>query len=387
MSNEKAEYRYGKERYRKALFTDILFFVLMVTAVTLSVAFEDYSVMVIALPITVITASALFFDRKKIRMPPMMMAMLVASFYLSAIARSIGDGEILDVISLFITGISLGLLGLIVIYMLMRSMPGVRDGAPKLVVFVTMSVAISIFALMNIFQDLLSRLFDGIDPMNGDIWLYGMFSIILGSAAVCVLYLIFPNWKLFKYTVSDFLLTNSDRLDLEGAEIDNILRIIDEGENDEVEFKSTVRTNLETGEIDKRMEKAVLKTLVAFMNTDGGTLLIGVADNGDIRGLDIDSFENEDKLNLHLTNMISSGIGNGFLPFINFKLIDFGDRKYVMRVVCKPSSKPVFFKEGKSEIFYVRSGPSSVELTGMALVRYVNNMSKKGKRTPQEGSL
>lgn len=384
MRDTNAQCRNGGDHYRRALFTDVLFFVLMVIAIVLAVVYKDYSIMVLALPIVLITASALFFDRIKVRMLPMMVSLLVISFYLSAMARSWGEGEILELISFFITGINLGLLGLVIIYMMMRSMPGVRDGAPKLVVFVTMSVAISVFALMNLFQFLLSKVLDDVQPMSYELQFYGMIAIIIGSTALCILYMMFPDSKLFKYTVSDFLSTNSDMLGLEGAESDNIRRIIEEGESDQVEFKSTIRTNLETGEVDKRMEKAVLKTLVAFMNTDGGTLLIGVADDGEIRGLDIQSFENPDKLNLHLTNMISSGIGNGLLPFINFKLIGFGDNKYVMRVVCKPSSKPVFLKEGKLEIFYVRSGPSSVELTGMSLVRYVNNMSKKGKRSYQE---
>lgn len=384
MSDSNAQCRNDNDHYMKALLTDILFFILMVVAIVLAIVYEDYSTMVLSIPIVLITASALFFDRIKVRMPPMMMSLLVASFYISAIARSWGDGDVLDIISFFITGINLGLLGLVIIYMLMRSMPGVRDGAPRLVVFVTMSVAISVFALMNFFQLVLSKVYDNLSPMSDEVQIYGMLAIIVGSMFLCILYLLFPDSKLFQHTVSDFLSTNSDMLGLEGAETENIHRIIEGGENDQVEFKSTVRTNLETGEVDKRMEKAVLKTLVAFMNTDGGTLLIGVADDGEIRGLDIQSFDNPDKLNLHLTNMISSGIGNGLLPFINFKLIDFGDNKYVMRVVCKPSSKPVFLKEGKTEIFYVRSGPSSVELTGMALVRYVNNMSKKGKRSYQE---
>ena len=125
------------------------------------------------------------------------------------------------------------------------------------------------------------------------------------------------------------------------------------------------------------MEKAVLKTIVAFLNTDGGTLLIGVSDDGEICGVDLDSFESLDKMNLHMTNMIASAIGNGFIPYINFKSIEFEDGKYVIRVKCTPADKAVFLREGKNEQFYVRSGPSSVELTGMNLVNYVNNRNKK----------
>ena len=54
------------------------------------------------------------------------------------------------------------------------------------------------------------------------------------------------------------------------------------------------------------MEKAVLKTIVAFLNSDGGNLLIGVADDGAIIGADVASFDNKDKMGLHLSNLIAS---------------------------------------------------------------------------------
>ena len=42
-----------------------------------------------------------------------------------------------------------------------------------------------------------------------------------------------------------------------------------------MEFKTTLRINLHTDEPDKRMEMAVLKTLAGFLNTNGGTLIVG----------------------------------------------------------------------------------------------------------------
>jgi type I restriction enzyme R subunit len=46
----------------------------------------------------------------------------------------------------------------------------------------------------------------------------------------------------------------------------------------EVEFKSTARWNLQESRKDKRMEDAIVKTIAAFLNADGGTLFIGVDD-------------------------------------------------------------------------------------------------------------
>ena len=129
------------------------------------------------------------------------------------------------------------------------------------------------------------------------------------------------------------------------------------------------------------MEKAVLKTIVAFLNTTGGILMIGVADDGSIYGVDEKEFDSRDKMNLHFTHMISSKIGEEFFPYISFRVIDMEEGKAIIRVDCARSKKPVFLKDGKTEEFYVRSGPSSVMLTGSNLVNYVKNNSFKDRQS------
>jgi predicted HTH transcriptional regulator len=186
----------------------------------------------------------------------------------------------------------------------------------------------------------------------------------------------------------EFLSDSELKALIETDDKDALLALIAEWESFDLEFKSTIRLNLKTGEKDKRMEKAVLKTLVAFLNSDGGTLLVGVQDDGEILGVDIEGFDNCDKMNLHIINLISSQIGDEFLPFIRFREIDFGKKengadRMVVRFDCRPTSTPAFFKEGKQEIYFVRSGPSSVELTGSDLIKYVDNRRKSVKRKYQ----
>ena len=65
------------------------------------------------------------------------------------------------------------------------------------------------------------------------------------------------------------------------AKIPSVSELIATGESDDVEFKSTLRTNLHTGQIDDKMQSAVLKSIAGFLNAKGGTLLIGVADDGE----------------------------------------------------------------------------------------------------------
>jgi hypothetical protein len=70
----------------------------------------------------------------------------------------------------------------------------------------------------------------------------------------------------------------------------SVSELIATGETGAIEFKATLRTNLHTGEKDPRMELAVLKSVAGFLNAKGGTLIIGVADDGAPVGLEKDGF-------------------------------------------------------------------------------------------------
>ena len=64
-----------------------------------------------------------------------------------------------------------------------------------------------------------------------------------------------------------------------------------------------------------------MKTIAAFLNAGGGTLLIGVADDGGVVSLAADGFANEDKMGLHLVNLIRDRIGDLFLPYVHPNLL------------------------------------------------------------------
>ena len=341
--------------------------------------------LVLILPIIVILAMTMFTDRRSVHIPPVLIMMMCITFYISVIGRLLTDGTAVMLVVNFLVGVNFGLLGLIMVYMLLRSMPGVRNENPVMVIFFMMSIAIATYIVMRMIQYYAASFWTEIEGIDLAMLMDEMLMVILGAAVVCILYYEDDRHNLFKYTLGSFLEENSEALGLENRQREDILRLIRDGESERLEFKSTLRTNLETGETDKRMEKAVLKTIVAFLNTDGGNLLIGVDDDGEVIGADLHSFENKDKMGLHLTNLISSKIGNSFLPYISFNLVDFDDR-VVIRVKCDPCPLPVFYKDGKTEIFFVRSGPRTEELTGTTLLGYVKNregdrkMKRLGKR-------
>ena len=147
-------------------------------------------------------------------------------------------------------------------------------------------------------------------------------------------------------------------------------RLVAAGESDRVEFKSTLRRALNPKVPDSAIEAAALKTIAAFLNTDGGTLLVGVDDDGQALGLDHDGFQTEDKLLLHLRNLIDGRLGKPAFRHLSFQVVDFGGQR-VLRVDAEPSDTPVFAVEKGKETFYVRTGPSTTPLSMRETVDYV----------------
>ncbi|WP_148705407.1 AlbA family DNA-binding domain-containing protein [Methanosarcina siciliae] len=153
---------------------------------------------------------------------------------------------------------------------------------------------------------------------------------------------------------------------------DYILELIRRGESKKLEFKSTLRINLITGKPDWNIEHAVLKTIVAYLNTDGGVLLIGVSNSGEVLGIKNDDFPNEDKFLLHFKQLIKQNIGLDYAPMIEYALVHVNGKK-IMEIECRRSDEAVFLKPAKNdEEFYIRIGPSSERLTGSKLIEYVN---------------
>jgi len=139
------------------------------------------------------------------------------------------------------------------------------------------------------------------------------------------------------------------------------------GEGDRVEFKATLRWNLKTDKVDKNLEYVIAKTISAFLNSEGGNLFIGVADDGRPLGLELDyrSFQkrpNRDGFLLKLSSLISRDIGKEFHKFITIDIQEI-DTADICRVSVTPADKPAFVKKKGTEEFYIRASAASVPLS------------------------
>jgi ABC-type amino acid transport substrate-binding protein len=145
------------------------------------------------------------------------------------------------------------------------------------------------------------------------------------------------------------------------------LSLIAQGEHDQLEFKSSMRWNLVTLKTDKVLEYVIVKTISAFMNADGGTLLIGVNDDGEVIGIESDyqTFQkkpNRDGFLLKLSSLISQNMGRQSHKFISTQIQSI-DGKDICKISITPGERPVFVKENGKEAFYIRAGAACVPLS------------------------
>jgi hypothetical protein len=144
---------------------------------------------------------------------------------------------------------------------------------------------------------------------------------------------------------------------------DKIKELILNGENESLEIKSTLRFDLKENIVNKKLEYVVAKTISAFLNTEGGTLIIGVDDDGNTLGLEKDmqtlSKQNIDGFELHLKQVIKKCLGDFFEKYIKVTFPKVDDKEICLIQISK-SGKPVFVTFEGNESFFVRNGNSSI---------------------------
>ena len=155
------------------------------------------------------------------------------------------------------------------------------------------------------------------------------------------------------------------------------LTLIAQGESATLEFEESLEYDTRNGGANAGVLGSALKTLSAFANTDGGTLLIGVADNGDIKGLERDYSlfgrgGNRDALELKLRGYLQNRFQPPFAPPTHHQVaIEFDD--LAGGTVCKVTVQPVPRTEAIhfNNSVYVRDGNASRKMEGPALTRWL----------------
>lgn len=157
-----------------------------------------------------------------------------------------------------------------------------------------------------------------------------------------------------------------NRIELKNKEVvedPELKELILIGENEKLELKSTLRYDLRENKVNKKLEFVIAKTVSAFLNSEGGILIIGVDDESNALGLEKDietlSKKDIDGFELHLRNIIKKHLGSNFEKYlkVTFPTID---EKTICKIQIFKSGKPVFATFEGKENFYVRNGNSSI---------------------------
>lgn len=122
-------------------------------------------------------------------------------------------------------------------------------------------------------------------------------------------------------------------------------------ETETVELKSIVMDDLK-------------KEIIAFANCDGGTLYVGVADDGTVLGV-----ENADECALQISNMVRDAVKPDVTMFIHYETLDCEGKAVVAVNIQRGTNRPYYLaKKGlRPEGVYVRQGYSSVPATHTAI--------------------
>ncbi len=135
----------------------------------------------------------------------------------------------------------------------------------------------------------------------------------------------------------------------------NIKELIDKEESQDLEFKESLKLKDEIGE-----------TISAFLNSDGGTILVGVFDDGEVPGVDIGKNTVEE-----LANYIKRNTDPQIFPSV--KIRDIGGKKVVMIEVRESAEKPVFFKNHA----YERVGKTNQRISSSEMRKLAKESGEK----------
>ena len=161
---------------------------------------------------------------------------------------------------------------------------------------------------------------------------------------------------------------------LEKELAEDLPALIKGGEGEHLEFKSSVRWDFRQEKINKALETVIAKTLVGFMNHRGGSLLIGVADDGEVVGLEHDykTLKNKgrDGFELCITDIVTSRIGADTCSFIHCVFYEIEGRD-VCRIIVESVVEPVYLMDGNTSKYFLRTGNGTRELDAREAMAHV----------------
>lgn len=170
---------------------------------------------------------------------------------------------------------------------------------------------------------------------------------------------------------------NKNKLLLKQDQLINrdIEEIIQQGENQFTEFKSSVRYDYIKKNTNKDLEMVIAKSIAGFMNNNGGKLIVGIDDNGKILGLENDyktlKHKNRDGFERKIYEIVNGFLGAEFSSNVHIYFINLNDKDICIIDILR-SVSPVYLNYDEKTIFYLRTGNSTTPLKIKEAVNYIH---------------
>lgn len=164
----------------------------------------------------------------------------------------------------------------------------------------------------------------------------------------------------------------------------DVSRLLADEEHEQLEFKSSLRFDYNTQNVNVNLERAAMKTIAAFLNSKGGRLVIGVDNARKPLGLECDyrTFprQNSDGFENHFTQVFNKTLGPDARHLVRLWFNAVGGRDICV-VDVSPSARPAYLKIDDGEHFYVRTGNVTTPLKLSEIESYV------ASRWPRRGEV
>lgn len=169
------------------------------------------------------------------------------------------------------------------------------------------------------------------------------------------------------------------------AELDRtVSSLIAAGESEHIEFKAAARWDTQRGSVNHELEEAIARTIAGFLNHTGGSLLIGVTDDGKICGLHSDygtlHDPDRDGFERFIMSLVRTRLGGDVCPLVHVTFHHTGKHD-ICRVIVEPSDRPVYLLGQGASHFLVRLGNSTRELDVREAMEYIaRRFARESKR-------
>ena len=151
------------------------------------------------------------------------------------------------------------------------------------------------------------------------------------------------------------------------------------GESARMEYKASLRWSIKESKKDEKLELVVIKTIAAFLNTEGGLLLIGVQDDGSVYGIEHDFATTRDGdadwFERHLRSLISAAMGMECNRYVGITFESTVDGMVCVVQVTR-SPQPIFCRHRQDATFssfYIRTGNATNMLYTAELSQYISS--------------